>query len=78
MSIRVFIFGVSAAMLVVSSSSLAAQTAVSGQIVIQERPGEKTEDMINTVIYLEPVGGVKGKASASNTSITLQARQFAM
>ena len=63
--------------LTAGASMLCAQGAVSGRIVIQERPGEATEDMTNSVIYLEPIGGMKGKASPTNTSIALQARQFA-
>jgi plastocyanin len=59
------------------TSPLFAQGAVSGKIVIQERPGENTEDMTNAVIYLEPIGGPKLRVSPTNTSIALQARQFA-
>lgn len=33
--------------------------------------------MTNTVIYLEPAGGVKGRLPVTNTSIALQRRQFA-
>lgn len=66
-----------AASLCASAHGLRAQGAVAGQIVIQERPGETTEDMANTVVYLEPAGGYKGRLPATNTSIALQARQFA-
>jgi plastocyanin len=61
----------------VSATPLSAQGDVSGRVVIQERPGDVTEDMSNVVVYLEPVGGVKTKISPTNTSIALQARQFA-
>ncbi len=61
----------------VSATSLGAQAAVSGQISLKERPGDKTEDMTNAVVYLEPIGGAKWKAPATNTSIAMQARQFA-
>jgi plastocyanin len=77
MSSRTFLLGVGASLLAGFSLPVGAQAAVSGHIVIQERPGEATEDMTNTVIYLEPVGGARGKPAASNTSIALQARQFA-
>lgn len=33
--------------------------------------------MTNTVVYLEPAGGYKSRLPATNTSIALQARQFA-
>jgi plastocyanin len=55
----------------------AAQGPVSGQVSIVERPGEQTEDLSNTVIYLEPASGVKMKVQPTNESIALQARQFA-
>lgn len=54
-----------------------AQAAVSGQVSILEKKGDETEDLNHTVIYLEPAGGAKGKVAATNTSIALQARQFA-
>src|SRR5471030_1445546 len=66
-----------AALLALSAGVLRAQGAVGGQVVIQERPGEITEDMTNSVIYLEPAGGPKGKLALTNTAIALQARQFA-
>jgi plastocyanin len=76
MSSRILQLGT--ALLVVGSAQvLRAQGAVSGQVSIQERPGEVTEDMTNTVIYLEPVGGTKGKLEKTNTSIALMSRQFA-
>jgi plastocyanin len=53
-----------------------AQGPVSGQVSIIERPGEQTEDLVNTVVYLEPPAGQKAKVSASNESMALQARQF--
>jgi plastocyanin len=65
------------ALVTAAPSRLVAQAAVSGRIVIQERPGEETEDMTNAVVYLEPIGGMKAKAPPTNTSIALQARQFA-
>src|ERR1051325_3113657 len=58
-------------------SSAHAQGAVSGQIAILEKGGDQAEDLDHAVIYLEPAGGAKGKVSTTNTSIALQARQFA-
>jgi plastocyanin len=75
MSSHTLVFGV--ALLSGLSHATLAQGAVSGQVVIQERPGEVTEDIANAVVYLEPAGGVKARLAPTNTSITLQSRQFA-
>lgn len=77
MSQRILIlsFGVFAAC--VSSSATRAQGAVSGQVAILEKAQDPTEDMANAVIYLEAAGGAKSRPVATNTSIALQARQFA-
>jgi plastocyanin len=56
--------------------SLGAQGAVSGQVAIQEKAGDPSEDLGNTVVYLEPVAATSRKVSATNTSIALQAREF--
>ena len=55
---------------------VAAQGPVSGQVSIIERPGEQTEDLGNTVIYLEVPAGQKVKVSPANEAMALQARQF--
>ena len=53
---------------------------VSGQVSIQERPGEPTEDLGNVVVYLEPatasIPRPSGVTSPTNTVMTLQSRQF--
>ncbi|HEX7938498.1 MAG TPA: carboxypeptidase regulatory-like domain-containing protein [Gemmatimonadaceae bacterium] len=56
-----------------------AAVSVSGQVTIQEREGEVTEDIQNVVVYLEPVGAPSSKApklAVTKTSIALQSRQF--
>lgn len=53
--------------------------SVSGQVSIQERAGEVTEDIQNVVVFLEPVVAPTARApklTATNTSIALQSRQF--
>src|SRR4051812_23203715 len=75
MSFRHVMFGLAFAAL--SATSLSAQGAVSGQISLKERPGDETEDMTNAVVYLELVGGAKAKLPTTNTSMAMQARQFA-
>lgn len=53
------------------------QGPVSGQVSILERPGEQTEDLGNTVVYLDLPGSVKPKPAPSNEFMALQSRQFA-
>ena len=53
------------------------QGPVSGQVSIVERPGEQTEDLNNTVVYLALPAGTKMKVAPTNESMALQARQFA-
>lgn len=77
MSSRIVILGTVIAAAVVSPLPCRAQGAVSGQVALTEKADDPTEDMTNTVIYLEPAGGVKTRLAPTNTSIALQARQFA-
>jgi plastocyanin len=69
-------FSIGTALALAAHATLGAQGAVSGQIAIQEKGGDPSEDLGNAVVYLEPAGGTKGKTSATNTSIALQAREF--
>ena len=52
--------------------------SVTGQVTIQERPGETTEDIADVVVFLEPVGvpAAKIKMSTTKSSVALQSRQF--
>ena len=74
MSVRTWC--VLAAPLVIAVQTLGAQGAVAGQVTIQERPGETTEDLANTVVYLEPAGGARPRIAPTNATITLTGRQF--
>jgi plastocyanin len=60
----------------VLASTLHGQGAVSGQVVIIERPGEVSEDLANAVVFLEPVGAKAKAASPVTTTIALEKRQF--
>ncbi len=61
----------------VLASTLQGQGVVAGQVSIQERPGEISEDLANTVVFLEPVTTPKTKSpSPTNTTIALEKRQF--
>ena len=64
-------FGIAA-----TSSALPAQGRVTGQVSILERDNEKTEDLGNAVIYLEPIGAAKVKQKELRSLIALQARVF--
>jgi plastocyanin len=66
------------ALVALTPVTLAAQGAVSGQVTIQERPGDVTEDLANTVVFLEPVtpnprAAAKG---ATKATVALDKRQF--
>lgn len=54
-----------------------AQGAVSGQVSLMERPGEETEDLQDAIVWLEPTGATKGRASPMSITMSLQSRQFA-
>jgi plastocyanin len=76
MMYRPFRIGLVSALVVGAARLAGAQGAVSGQVSIQEKQGDQTEDAQNTVIYLEPVGA-KGRVAATTAAIALQGRQFA-
>jgi plastocyanin len=66
-----------AAAVAVLAGTLQGQGVVSGQVAILERPGEVSEDLANTVVFLEPLAAGKSKApSLTNTMIALEKRQF--
>jgi plastocyanin len=64
------------ALCTVCSTQLSAQGNITGQITIQERPGEVTLDLGNTVIYLEPIDAPKTKVKGMKTEMAMQGRQF--
>ncbi len=49
---------------------------VTGQVSLIERPGEKTEDIANTVIYLELPAGVKVKTTPMSATMDMKDRVF--
>lgn len=59
-----------------SSATASAQGYVSGQVTIQERPGETTTDLANAVVYLVPTG-TKTKPSEMHSQMAMQGRAFA-
>jgi plastocyanin len=60
----------------VFAPAASAQGTVAGRISIQEKPGEKTVDYANTVIYLEPKGG-SARVSEGKTQMAINGRNFA-
>lgn len=53
-----------------------AQGTVSGRVSIQEKPGEKTGDYANTVVYLEPKSGT-ARVAPSKVQMAINGRNFA-
>lgn len=53
-----------------------AQGNISGQVTVQERAGETTTDLANTVIYLAPAGPTKVKVREAKEQMAMQGRQF--
>jgi plastocyanin len=62
--------------LMLATNDLQSQGPVSGQVSIIERPGESTEDLGNTVIYLEAPPAMRPKLQPTKETIALQSRQF--
>ena len=69
---------VGVALLAVLPAPGGAQAVVGGQVAILERLGEVTEDLGNTVVFLEEVARSSAKrlGPPQNTVIALQSRQF--
>src|SRR5207237_6395262 len=62
--------------LILAANDVRGQGPVSGQVSIVERSGESSEDLGNTVIYLEPPAVAKQKLQTTKEAIALQSRQF--
>ena len=68
--------GTGALGLAFGSAQASAQGTVAGRISIQEKPGEKTADLANTVIYLEPKSG-GARSSEAKSQMAINGRNFA-
>ncbi len=55
---------------------LMGQGAVSGRVVLNERAGEQSTDIGNTVIYLVPTVAASARLAPANTSIAMNGRTF--
>ena len=54
-----------------------AQGTVSGQVSLQERAGEQSEDLGDVIVWLETAGSARARTSATTATIQLRGRQFA-
>lgn len=63
-------------MLLATPLALSAQGSVTGQVTIQEKPGETTTDLGTAVVWVEPAAGVRSRPVATTTSIAMDGRKF--
>jgi plastocyanin len=61
---------------VFGSGVVAAQGTVAGQITILERPGERSTDLADAVVYLEPRGGAASTTPATHQMV-MEDKRFA-
>src|SRR3989304_382176 len=61
--------------LVLVPASLPAQSLVAGRVALQEKPGERTTDYGNTVVWLEPRSGT-ARATPVRTQVGMSERTF--
>lgn len=63
--------------LVLLPSALKAQGSVTGQVTVQEKPGETTTDLGTAVVWMEPAGATRSRpAAAATASIAMDGRKF--
>jgi plastocyanin len=62
--------------IVMAPAPALAQGAVAGRVAIDEKPGEKTSDFANAVIYLEPKGAA-ARTSPAKAQMAINGRNFA-
>ena len=65
-----------AVVLVLCAPGLRAQGTVSGQVSLQERAGEQSEDLADVIVWLEPVASTRVRVSPTTVKMELQNRQF--
>ena len=74
--LRLATLSVSVLGLVSAAHFASAQGTVAGRISIQEKPGEKTSDLGNAVVYLDPKG-VAPRVVESRAQMAINGRNFA-
>jgi plastocyanin len=60
-----------------SPSAVGAQGTVTGRVTLQEKPGQKTTDLGNAVVWLEPVTPSTVKPPPTKAAVRMRDRQFA-
>lgn len=66
----------SALLLVLLAPTLCAQGAVSGQVNLLEREGERSEDLADVIVWLDPTGSTRLRITPTTATIRLEGRQF--
>jgi plastocyanin len=61
----------------VGSGVVAAQGTVAGQLTILERPGDRSTDLADAVVYLEPGGGRVASTTPGTHQIVMEDKRFA-
>lgn len=65
-----------AAIAIVVPAIAEGQGNVVGQITIQEKPGESTTDLGNTVVWLESASGARTRPAPTNSQMSMDGRKF--
>lgn len=65
------------ALLLVCAGLAAAQGAVTGRVTLMEKPGTKTTDLDNAVVWLEPVAASAARPRPIKVELAMRSRQFA-
>jgi plastocyanin len=68
--------GIAALILGAAPCALFAQGAVSGQISILERAGNRTSDLGNAVVYLDPSGGAQPATRETSMEIAMHGKEY--
>jgi len=61
---------------VLGAGTLPAQGVVGGRLTLVERPGERTTDLANAVVYVVPRSAAAGKPGAGSHRIVMEGRRF--
>lgn len=58
-------------------ASTLAQGSVSGRVTLQEKPGQKTTDLDNVIVWLEPATPSTARPRTTKVELAMRGRQFA-
>ena len=65
-----------ALVIVLGAPGVRAQGAVSGQVSLLERAGERSEDLADVIVWLEPAANARVRTPPAMVTMQLQGRQF--